>query len=335
MTNPFFTVLTRAGEAKLAKAMATSSKVIFTHMAVGDSNGTLSPPDPTQTQLINQHYFAPITQLSVDPKNSNQLIAELIIPAEEGGYWIREIGLFDEDNLLIAIANCPESYKPKLQEGSGRTQGIRMVLAVASTHAVTLKIDDTQVLASRQYVDDNAHEIKNHVDRFISHHEGATNPHPQYLMLNDIDHYMPVGIPFPWPLATPPQGFFKCNGAFFDKTQYPKLALSYPSGTLPDFRGEFIRGWDDGRGIDPDRQITSRQDYAIQNIKGYVVNVLTQNSEVFDGALNFAGNGYVSLNIGNTNVQFRNITFDAARVVQTASETRPRNLAFNFIVRAA
>ncbi|EHP8572729.1 phage tail protein, partial [Escherichia coli] len=111
-------------------------------------------PDPAQTKLINQKRIAPLNLLSVDPNNQSQIIAEQIIPEDEGGFWIREIGLYDDKGVLIAVANCPETYKPQLQEGSGRTQTIRMILVVTNTKAITLKIDPSVVLATRKYVDD-------------------------------------------------------------------------------------------------------------------------------------------------------------------------------------
>ncbi len=114
------------------------------------------------------------------PNNANQIIAEQVIPETEGGYWIREIGLYDDDDVLIAIANCPETYKPQMQEGSGRTQTIRMVVVVSSTAAVTLKIDPSVVLATRQYVDDKVIEVKAYADNPVNMHVAASNPHTQY-----------------------------------------------------------------------------------------------------------------------------------------------------------
>lgn len=96
----------------------------------------------------------------MDAVNGSQIIAEQIIPEGEGGFWIREIGLFDADDALIAVANCAETYKPQLQEGSGRTQTVRMILIVNSADAVTLKIDPSVVLATRKYVDDKVIEVK-------------------------------------------------------------------------------------------------------------------------------------------------------------------------------
>ncbi|WP_459623715.1 phage tail-collar fiber domain-containing protein, partial [Dickeya oryzae] len=330
----------------------------------------------------------------------------------KGGFWLREIGLYDEDDNLIAVANCPETYKPQLQEGSGRVQTVRMILAVSQVDAVSLKIDPAVVLASRQYVDDKAlssqtytntkvTEVKSYTDNGLAAHIAAVNPHKQYapiespvftgnptaptpplfdadssiattafvqrslgnlqgvyqikesttltrdafgrfievispgitLTLPDatlcqggvielrnasggvlsvsgagksiVGSVTPVGsdsivlqsgtyvrllttggdwrvsganlsldeiagIPLPWPQATVPVGWLKCNGQAFDKNLYPKLAQVYPSGLLPDLRGEFIRGWDDGRGVDSNRSLLSLQGDAIRNITGFV-----------------------------------------------------------------
>lgn len=153
MTAKYFAIITNQGAARLANATALGTKLNLTKMAVGDANGTLPIPEPEQTKLINQKRIAPLNLLEVDPNNSSQIIAEQIIPENEGGFWIREIGLYDDEGILIAVANCPETYKPQLQEGSGRTQTIRMILIVSSTSAITLKIDPSVVLATREYVD--------------------------------------------------------------------------------------------------------------------------------------------------------------------------------------
>lgn len=153
MTVKYYAILTNQGAARLANATMLGSKLNLTQMAVGDANGVLPTPDPAQTKLINQKRIAPLNLLSVDPNNQSQIIAEQIIPENEGGFWIREIGLYDDEGVLIAVANCPETYKPQLQEGSGRTQTIRMILVVSNTEAITLKIDSSVVLATRQYVD--------------------------------------------------------------------------------------------------------------------------------------------------------------------------------------
>ncbi len=158
MTVKYYAILTNQGAARLANATMLGSKLNLTQMAVGDANGVLPTPDPAQTKLINQKRIAPLNLLSVDPNNQSQIIAEQIIPENEGGFWFREIGLYDDEGVLIAVANCPETYKPQLQEGSGRTQTIRMILVVSNTEAITLKIDPSVVLATRKYVDDKISE---------------------------------------------------------------------------------------------------------------------------------------------------------------------------------
>ncbi|EFB70406.1 hypothetical protein PROVRUST_08462, partial [Providencia rustigianii DSM 4541] len=150
----YFALLTTYGEKVLAEATALGTKIELTHMSVGDGGGSLPAPDTKQTKLINERRKAAINTLFIDPVNPNQIIAEQVIPENEGGWWIREIGLFDKSGALVAIANCPETYKPLLVEGSGRTQTIRVVLIVSHTESVTLKIDPTVVLATRKYVDD-------------------------------------------------------------------------------------------------------------------------------------------------------------------------------------
>ncbi|MGT6512593.1 phage tail protein, partial [Escherichia coli] len=180
MTVKYYAILTNQGAARLTNATMLGSKLNLTQMAVGDANGVLPTPDPAQTKLINQKRIAPLNLLSVDPNNQSQIIAEQIIPENEGGFWIREIGLYDDEGVLIAVANCPETYKPQLQEGSGRTQTIRMILVVTNTEAITLKIDPSVVLATRKYVDDEVLELKLYVDDQMRNHIAAQDPHTQY-----------------------------------------------------------------------------------------------------------------------------------------------------------
>ena len=153
MSTKFYTLLTDIGAAKLASAAALGVPLKIAHMAVGDGGGTLPTPDAKQTALVNEKRRAALNMLYIDPQNSSQIIAEQVIPENEGGWWIREVGLFDESGALVAVGNCPESYKPQLAEGSGRTQTVRMVLITSSTDNITLKIDPAVVLATRHYVD--------------------------------------------------------------------------------------------------------------------------------------------------------------------------------------
>ncbi|EHK3408939.1 phage tail protein [Escherichia coli] len=180
MSTKFYTLLTDIGAAKLASAAALGVPLKITHMAVGDGGGVLPTPDAKQTALVNEKRRAALNMLYIDPQNSSQIIAEQVIPENEGGWWIREVGLFDESGALIAVGNCPESYKPQLAEGSGRTQTVRMVLITSSTDNITLKIDPAVVLATRKYVDDKALELKVYVDDQMAKHLAALDPHSQY-----------------------------------------------------------------------------------------------------------------------------------------------------------
>ncbi|WP_081876082.1 phage tail protein [Pantoea sp. NGS-ED-1003] len=195
MTTKYFALLTNQGAAKLANAAALGTKVNITSMGVGDGGGTLPTPDPAQTKLIAEKRRAQLNSMTVDVANSSQIIAEQIIPESEGGFWIREIGLYDADGVLIAVANCPETYKPQLAEGSGRTQTVRMILIVNSTSAVTLKIDPAVVLATRQYVDSAVIEVNSYADSLMAAHVKADNPHSQYpLIKNALKEMADAGL---------------------------------------------------------------------------------------------------------------------------------------------
>ncbi|MGV6439767.1 phage tail-collar fiber domain-containing protein [Escherichia coli] len=454
MTVKYYAILTNQGAARLANATMLGSKLNLTQMAVGDANGVLPTPDPAQTKLINQKRIAPLNLLSVDPNNQSQIIAEQIIPENEGGFWVREIGLYDDEGVLIAVANCPETYKPQLQEGSGRTQTIRMILVVSNTEAITLKIDPSVVLATRKYVDDEVLELRLYVDDQMRNHIAAQDPHTQYAQKHNptftgepkaptpaagnnttriattefvqaaitalingapatldtlkeiaaainndpkfsttinnalsgkqpldetLTHLsgkdiaglltylglgegsaLPVGVPVPWPSATPPTGWLKCNGAAFSAEEYPELAKAYPTNKLPDLRGEFIRGWDDGRGVDAGRALLSLQDdsfeahrhesffYAGISRNEIPLKNLPSSDEMLtlssttnalspdgiDATNSLIGNDdYNCLIEGNKNNK-RTATGLSTSIVG-AAETRPRNISFNYIVRAA
>ncbi|EER4512925.1 phage tail protein [Escherichia coli] len=544
MTVKYYAILTNQGAARLANATMLGSKLNLTQMAVGDANGVLPTPDPAQTKLINQKRIAPLNLLSVDPNNQSQIIAEQIIPENEGGFWIREIGLYDDEGVLIAVANCPETYKPQLQEGSGRTQTIRMILVVTNTEAITLKIDPSVVLATRKYVDDKISEheqSRRHPDasltvkgftqlssainsesetlaatpkavkaaydlangkytaqnatttqKGIVQLSSATNSTSETLAatpkavkavmdetnkkaplnspaltgtpttptapqgtnstqiastafvmaaiaalvdsspdaLNTLNELaaalgndpnfattmtnalagkqpkdatltalaelatsadklpyftgadraaltaltsvgrailgktstqgvldylglgegsaLPVGVPVPWPSATPPTGWLKCNGAAFSAEEYPELAKAYPTNKLPDLRGEFIRGWDDGRGIDAVRALLSLQNGGVESHthQGQLFRVSDYRTKEIP-ASEVMGRGYIAsltpgadspLDFDDYSVSSNPNGYFVGNQRTTAygiNETRPRNIAFNYIVRAA
>ncbi len=159
MSTKFKTVITTAGAAKLAAAtMPGGKKINLNVMAVGDGGGKLPDPDVGQTQLVNEVWRHTLNKISQDNRYSNYIVAELVIPPEVGGFWMRELGLYDDEGTLIAVANMAESYKPELAEGSGRAQTCRMVIIVSSVESVALSIDSTMVMATQDYVDDRLAE---------------------------------------------------------------------------------------------------------------------------------------------------------------------------------
>ncbi|WP_237759481.1 phage tail protein [Enterobacter hormaechei] len=159
MTVKYKTVITKAGAEKLAAAtVPNGKKVNFTAMAVGDGGGTLPVPDPNQTKLVKEVWRHTLNKISQDRKNKNYVVAELLIPPETGGFWMRELGLYDDTGTLIAVGNMAESYKPALAEGSGRAQTVRMVIMVSDIESVELTIDTSTVMATQDYVDDKLAE---------------------------------------------------------------------------------------------------------------------------------------------------------------------------------
>lgn len=159
MTVKYKTVITKAGAIKLAAAtVPNGKKVNFTAMAIGDGGGTLPVPDASQTKLVNEVWRHTLNKISQDNKNQNYVIAELLIPPETGGFWMREMGLYDDTGTLIAVGNMAESYKPELAEGSGRAQTVRMVIMVSDIESVELTIDTSTVMATQDYVDDKLAE---------------------------------------------------------------------------------------------------------------------------------------------------------------------------------
>ncbi|OOS00641.1 phage tail protein, partial [Canicola haemoglobinophilus] len=170
MAKTYYSVLTQYGTQLITSAIAQKQPLQLLKMAIGDGNGQAITPEPSATRLARQVYSNNVSAISVDPRNNKQVIFELTIPETEGGFWIREIGLLDNQNRLVAYANCPESFKPTVSSGSGKVQVIRLILAVSSSDAFELSVDNTVIFAktgqvspkkidatSQNTVDDNGH----------------------------------------------------------------------------------------------------------------------------------------------------------------------------------
>jgi hypothetical protein len=174
MAKDFFVILTETGRAKLANAVALGRTVSLTHCAVGDGAGQMVTPDAAQTALTREVYRAQLNTLETDPDNPAYIVAELVIPSEEGGWTIREAGIIDADGDLFAVGNLPETYKPQIAEGSAAELRVRLVMEVSNTAAVELKVDPTVVLASRGYVDAQVVEVRTLLE---THTARTDDPH--------------------------------------------------------------------------------------------------------------------------------------------------------------
>lgn len=154
MSTTYFTVLTDSGQARITNALASGTPVVLSAVAVGDGNGAPVTVSENHSSLVREVYRGAVNSVTVDPDNPNWLVAEMVIPMSVGGWTIREIGLFDDFGVLLAYGNFPDSYKPILAEGSAKELAVRMYIETSGVAAVTLKVDPTAVLASRQYVVD-------------------------------------------------------------------------------------------------------------------------------------------------------------------------------------
>ncbi|SFK18674.1 phage tail protein, partial [Xenorhabdus mauleonii] len=235
MTTKYFALLTQLGADKLANAAALGTKLDITHMAVGDGGGTLPTPDTNQTKLVNECRRAAINVLSVDPKNTHQIIAEQVIPESEGGWWIREIGLFDKDGILIAVGNCAETYKPQLQEGSGRTQTLRMVLIVSHTEAVTLKIDPSVVLATREYADALVKQAISEHEKSRRHPDATLREKGFVMLSNAVDSYSETQAATPRAVKTAHDLAAKANQSANNALEKSKNGADIPN------KNEFVK----------------------------------------------------------------------------------------------
>lgn len=160
MAEQFYTILTQIGKAQIANASALGTKVEFKYFALGDGNGNYYNPTENQTELVNEVWRGQIGQVVIDEENPNWIVLETVIPASVGGFNIREAGVFDEDNNLLAIGKYPETYKPKLEDGSAKDLYIRMILEVANTSVVTLKVDPSIILATKKDLENIKFPVK-------------------------------------------------------------------------------------------------------------------------------------------------------------------------------
>lgn len=551
MASQYFAILTDYGTRAIAHALSQGQPLQLTQFAVGDGNGQAVTPTASATALVHQTHIAPVSAVSLDPRNNKQVIVELTIPENVGGFYIREMGVFDSQNKLIAYANCPESFKPTESSGSGKVQVLRMILKVESSSAVTLSIDNSVIFVTRQQMtpktitattqngfDESGHSheiaqasttqqgivkltndtgleseslaltakagkklaqliatvqlalnnyiplnkrssavnsndennvatskaVKTAYDKGVEAKTAADNAkrtadskqspattlagygignfkienfvgnvntlqtdgiyaveqasrsqnlpvagngcHIQVIAGGDgrccrqiayiaysTDMYerhqtsyqtdswsawaridvrdefntlkdIFIGVPIPYPLSAVPTGCLAMNGQRFDTSRYPKLAQKYPSGQLPNMRGEFIRGWDNGRGVDGDRALLSGQKPTIVPIDNNITNLAATGIVMLDDSTVTQAAQHASADLLNRN-DYPNVGFvlnafnntetkaealrdkyvaasGVSRILSTPSSTRgwgafgvrPRNIAYHYICLA-
>ncbi|WP_339469365.1 phage tail protein [Pseudomonas sp. EL_65y_Pfl1_R83] len=294
-------MITTLGAAKKTNCDALGVPWEPRYMLIGDANGADPVPSPTQTKLINQVYRAQLNQLRVSPTDANVLIAEVVLPPDVGGWHIRELALEDKDGVFSAVANVPPSYKPLLAQGSGRNQVVRMHIITSGTSNIQLKIDPSVVLATRQYVDEAVNGLLptnkpagtytkvtvNDRGVFVSGSNpttlagyGITDTYTKDQITAMIAQAsaLPVGSMIGFPVNKVAPGFLELDGSVKSAAAYPDLA-TFLGGVfnkgdegagnfrLPESRGEFLRGWDHGRGVDAGRAIGSMQLDSLQGFR--------------------------------------------------------------------
>jgi hypothetical protein len=348
-------MLTTQGAAKKTNCDALGIPWEPRYMLIGDANGTDPVPSPSQTKLVNQVYRAQLNQLRVSPTDDNILIAELVLPPDVGGWWIRELALEDKDGVFSAVANAAPSYKPLLAQGSGRNQVVRMHIITSGTANIQLKIDPSVVLATRQYVDETvngllpANKVAGTYTKVTVNDRGVfvSGSNPNTLAGFGItDSYtkaeieamiaqasaLPVGATVAFPAGTAAPGFLELDGSVKSIAVYPDLAAylgtTFNKGNegvgnfrLPESRGEFLRGWDHNRGVDPGRAIGSWQ---ADDNKAH--NHATTYDEVVDT--------FQSGTVSRLYVQQFGSNNNVATNSSGGAEARPRNLAVMWCIKA-
>ncbi|MFJ4346880.1 tail fiber protein [Pseudomonas sp. NPDC089401] len=451
-TTQFGGFLTNVGTAQQANSAMLGLPWNITHMLIGDAGGEPSQapdpvPKPTQTSLVRQVYRAQLNALYQSPADPAVLVAELVLPPETGGWWIRELALEDAAGNFVAVASPAPSYKPLLVQGSGRTQTIRMHVVFGNIANITLKVDPSIVLATRDYVDKAREAAELYARNQLKAHVDAANPHTQYLRRADVakdsgpltwlgaaagtdnalllslksseatlDAYkagqrfqflasvantgavtakvgnlaavsvkksggsgvvdlsagdlqagvlytlvhdgasfqvegglggnsLPVGAILPFPVNAIPPGFMELDGSTKSAATYPDLSAylgtAYNNGNepagyfrLPDYRGEFLRGWDHGRGVDAGREIGSSQVEALKSHRHEKLNVDVTGVKYGIGSGSASGGA-----TGGFYVTVENTGLDAGYPgINTGafggSETRPRNMTVVWCIKA-
>lgn len=323
----YYTLLTNAGIAYETACKAAGVPIKLAQISVGDGNGAVYNPDASAKALKREVWRGPLNALFQDEKNANWLMAEVTIPSDVGGWYVREAGLWTDTGILYAIVKYPESYKPVLAtSGSGKEFYIRSIFETSNAAIVTLLIDDTVVKATRAWVMD-------YLGRQLA--EG-TYTKAEIETLIAQSSALPVGSMVAFPVDKVPVGFLEIDGSVKSASAYPDLAkflgAAFNKGDegagnfrLPESRGEFLRGWDHGRGVDAGRAIGS---YQLDQFQGHT----------FSGAATSGGStpafdtwGAVGTPVA---LKYPPVTDGVNGTPRVGSETRARNLVVMWCIKA-
>ena len=295
----YYCALTAVGAAKLAQSVLLGQKLSIAEIGLGDGNPQEAEPEPG-TVLLSERYRAAVNAVYSPPEDLSVVVIEMAVPVEAGDWEVNEVGVYDDVGALVAIANYPKTWKPKITSGTGRVLLIRVMLDVGSAENVTLKVDPAAVMATRQYVDNSAEASREYTDGLVAGVIRYYDTVPAQ-NLGSLVYVWPLGI-MRWFGAwyrsvecgrirligrpTPEPGTIKANGDTYDKAAAPGLwtwaqeagvvvpLASWTAGTpfyaevsatqfkVPDLRAEHLRGWDDARGEDAGRAFGSWQDSA-------------------------------------------------------------------------
>jgi len=327
----YYSIITNAGLVKHASATNNAVNLDLAQMAVGDSNGVYYDPDGTELVLVNETHRVNLTHVVIDENNPNQLIVEAVLDEVVGPFYIREVGIFDSNGDLFAIGKYPETFKPNLPTGSGKRLYIRMILGFANAPSVNLVINNDIALDPNFSTNIN-NEIANVNQRI------------------DEINAVPSGAIFAIPTINILSGYLECDGAEISRSTYSDLfdiiGTNFGVGdgsttfNIPDLRGEFIRGFDNGRGVDSGRVFASTQTDTLQNITGTLgmsysaIRGEEGKTGVFIGSSNANGNT-ISAPSFPSGQPHGTLNFDASNSpgARTSSETRPRNITMKYVIK--
>lgn len=338
MPQDYYSLVTNKGLIKEAQAGQIGGNPInLTKLAVGDSSGSYYEPDPSATSLVNETYRADLTSTVLDANNPNQLIIEGVIDEEAGPFYVREVGIYDSDGDLFAIGKYPETFKVNSASGSGKRLYIRMILAFVSTPNVEI------IISENINFDPNFEtRINDEINNRLEKSNNLSDLEDIEIAKDNLNITDLIGSIVPFSFATPLSGWLKCNGAAISRITYAKLfdkiGTSYGVGNgsttfnIPDLRGEFIRGFDDARGLDINRNLGTTQGDAIKshnhnlndnnNHPYYALSDENLGSNRGSDAIPYQGPSESGSDSGINHTSFFG-----------ANETRPRNISLLYCIK--